>query len=100
MWQLSRDLGQMAVRGIHVPRGGAFPWKERANAKVWQLLSCLAHMRTRKVFVAEAVKGRMEKAGAHLLFLPPTLVLSSHLGLCIHQGSPGKENQWDTQIKT
>lgn len=62
-----------------------------ANAKVWQLLSCLAHLRTGNVFAAGAVKGRMEKAGPPLLLLPPTLVLSSHLGLCTHQGSPEKE---------
>lgn len=36
-WHLSRDLDQVVVQGIHVPRGGAFQEKETANVKVWML---------------------------------------------------------------
>lgn len=57
--QLSRDLDQVVVRGIHVlgeelSRGG--------NSKCQSLAarSCLAHLRTRMVFVAGAVTRRME----------------------------------------
>lgn len=56
---LSRDLDKVVAQGTNVPGGRAFWAEGTVNAEVWRL----GHAwRTRKIFVAGAVRGRMEAA--------------------------------------
>lgn len=93
MWQLSRHLDQMAVWAIHVPRGGAFQWGESTNTKGLAPTIMPSTSEDWKGLCGWSSEGKNGKGWSSSPAPPTTLILSSHLGLCTHQGSPEKENQ-------